>query len=208
VIYSILFTVTRANHPVELEATPLEVRFAILSLLSVKDATALARTNKAIKSWVLPEIYRIHAEEAKEDATIVPLALQWAVWRGEKSVFKAMIQALDSIDGLDSDEVITRTIGKDTELAGFLKKRGHGPLPHTGKMSRINGLGQVHSLPNLQLLDLASMTGHLDLVKVLADKAGDISQEPRDGFMSHVAYAYDAEMVSFFLFFFFFFFFS
>ncbi|KAF3015840.1 hypothetical protein E8E14_005512 [Neopestalotiopsis sp. 37M] len=181
----------------KLEATPLEVRFAILSLLSVKDAIALARTNKDIKSWALPEVYRIHAEEAKEDATVVPLALQWAVWSGEKYVFEAMIQAMDMIDGLDSNEVVTRTISEDTELAGFLVKRGREPLPHTGNMSRRGEYGRPYSLPNLQLLDLASITGHLDLVKVLADKAGDISQEPRDGFMSHVAYANDVEMAKF-----------
>ncbi|ETS77711.1 hypothetical protein PFICI_09773 [Pestalotiopsis fici W106-1] len=180
----------------KLEATlSAELGFAVLQFLPFRDAIALALTNKGMKSWVLPELYRIHAREAKKDDSLVPLALQWAVWYGKSSVFEASIQAMDEI-GLDSNEVVTRTLRQGCELAEILSKGRQQCLP--GKVRPVRwSTGFDMPGPFLQLLDIACFRGHFDLVKVLADKAGDISQDPATGFKSHVAYALNADIAKF-----------
>lgn len=173
---------------------PIETRLQILSLLPNKSALALGATNKSTNDWVMHEIYRKEAKKAKKKySEYVPAMLQWAVWENHYGLFQTSIAALGAL-GLDPKDLVLRGLSPlHCELIDVLRRKRRSRQWLNSEYPR-KLIGP--ELRSVQLIDLACFRGNAEIVKALADLAGNIDQTPRPGYLSHYAYAANAQIVS------------
>lgn len=139
------------------------------------------------------EIYRNEAKKAKKkNSEYVPAMLQWAVWENHYGLFQTSIAALGAL-GLDPKDLVLRGLELDCELTDVLKRKRRSRQWLNSEFSR-KLIGP--QLSRVKLIDLACFRGNAEIFKALADLAGNIDQTPRPGYLSHYAYAANAQIVS------------
>ncbi|KAK9779892.1 hypothetical protein SCAR479_03016, partial [Seiridium cardinale] len=155
-----------------LTTLPPELAISILRMSSAKDGLSLALTCRKMHNQYLGELYRIDAEQCRENG--VPWALRWAAWEGAKPAFEASIASLDAI-GTNSTDVVLRFFDRDHDDCC---EYDFSHYPETYLDRRAEFAVHMEFLDEHDehgLLNVCCIRGHLELVKLLLAKSANVN---------------------------------